>query len=121
MPTPRREPPVESHGKPLKVTVYIAELVCMMCGASDGTIESPAWPMRCGEAVWHRPDANVLRVVGPQQLRCERCGGNLMMEHVECAVRNVERIQELDAAPRMGRPPKWLVEARRLAELTAAG
>jgi hypothetical protein len=104
----------------LRVNVFVAPVACLMCGTEAGVVESLSWPPRQGEAVWHRSDmlgARPEALTSWAQLpRCSRCGGNLVTERVEEHWRVVEAEEAfMGSGPRRGRPPKWLVEQRRLA------
>ena len=75
---------------------YLTELVCTLCSRVVGTVvvDKPNVP------IWV-----------PRQLRCGHCGGQpLAGETVRKAIYpSVPLVQ-----PRRGRPPRWLVEQRRL-------
>jgi hypothetical protein len=88
--------------------VYTADLRCLMCTRSVGTVLSTKVPFP--PFVAFRP------VVGPTQwpfawrnLRCTECGGNTMLEDVE-QYWVYAPVDWLTDRPRRGRPPKRLTE-----------
>ena len=77
-------------------TQYLVELVCVMCGRPVGTF------------VAKRATA---RIMVPQEMRCGQCGGRPVVDDVlqVPVYPDLPRVQA-----RRGRPPRWLVEQRRL-------
>jgi hypothetical protein len=107
----------DSHGEELEQNAgrlaYLAELQCFMCGSLAGSIESDRKPLP-PYGIWHPAGGGPsLRVADWRQQRCGRCGGALFAESVEAVVRHDDSRDSSRAAPRRGRPPKWLVEERR--------
>jgi DNA-directed RNA polymerase subunit RPC12/RpoP len=75
---------------------YLTELVCTLCSRVVATVESA------------QPKASIWV---PRQLRCPHCGGQpLAGETVRKVVYPSVPLEQ----PRRGRPPRWLVEQRRL-------
>jgi len=75
---------------------YLTELVCTLCSREVATV------------VTDQPNAPI-RV--PRQLRCQHCGGQPLAGET---VRQVVYPRVPPERPRRGRPPRWLVEQRRL-------
>lgn len=109
----------ETYEKPIRRTLFKADLKCYMCGSVAGSIESEQSFLEAAQT--HRPV--LLRRAGmPQQavqvlnwrtLRCDRCAGPLFLDEVEAITRRYEDYNWLDERPRRGRPPKRLIEERR--------
>jgi hypothetical protein len=83
--------------QPVIRTFVLADLKCLMCGATVGEIE--------------RERGSRIPRVDIQ--RCPRCGGSVYVDQVEIVLRRTEPLEWEDEGPRRGRPPKWLVEQRR--------
>ena len=77
---------------------YLVELQCSLCARPVTTIRVPT------------PRT---RVVLLRPIRCPVCGGAIVQGDV-VRVAVVQPINFRDRPPRRGRPPKWLVEQRRL-------
>jgi len=75
---------------------YLTELVCTLCSRVVATVVSG------------QPKASVWV---PRQLRCRHCGGQPLAGET---VRQVIYPKVPLEQPRRGRPPRWLVEQRRL-------
>jgi hypothetical protein len=109
----------ESFDKPLRRTIFRADLKCYMCGSVAGSIESEQ--AFAEAALAHRPvllrraglPQQVMPVLNWRTLRCDRCGGPLFLDEVEAITRRFEDYNWLDERPRRGRPPKRLIEERR--------
>lgn len=96
-------------------TSFVIELGCLLCGRAIGLLESKAWPS-AGPVVLRLPRVPAARVANWQHLRCSVCGGNAVSGEVTTQVyRNEKPIDWEAERPRRGRPPKALVEARRIA------
>src|SRR3979490_2440223 len=92
---------------------YLAELQCFMCGNVAGSIESDRKPLP-PNGIWHPAGGGpTQRVADWRQVRCGRGGGALSAESVEAVIRHEDTDETRRAAPRRGRPPKWLIEERR--------
>lgn len=74
----------------------LTDLVCTLCSRAVGTVG------------FDRPMASIW--VAPQ-LRCSHCGGQFMAGET---VRKVVYTSVPLEQPRRGRPPRWLVEQRRV-------
>jgi len=75
---------------------YLTELVCTLCSHVVATV------------AFDRPMASIWV---PRQLRCSHCGGQPLAGET---VRQVVYPSVPLEKPRRGRPPRWLVEQRRL-------
>jgi DNA-directed RNA polymerase subunit RPC12/RpoP len=75
---------------------YLVELVCTLCSRQVGTavVDQPQAPIRV-----------------PRQLRCSHCGGQPVAGE---AVRQVVYPSVPREPARRGRPPRWLLDQRRL-------
>jgi hypothetical protein len=112
--------PAQSFSKPSRLTVYVADLKCYLCGSVFGSIESEH--ALAGGAGGHqavkltRPgEARAVQVLDWTSLRCGRCAGPLFLDDTDVITRRVEADYNwLDERPRRGRPPKRLLEERRL-------
>jgi DNA-directed RNA polymerase subunit RPC12/RpoP len=76
--------------------VYLTELVCTLCSREVATV------------VTGQPNASIWV---PRQLRCRPCGGQPLAGET---ARQVVYPRVPLEQPRRGRPPRWLVEQRRL-------
>lgn len=111
MPQARTAPAVQT---PQPRVTYFADLSCLLCGSTVGTIEgdSPAIAPRSrfrvpGERTW-------TDIADWRRIRCNRCGGAALVEEVRPMVQYPEPAgEDAEDKPRRGRPPKWLVEQRR--------
>ena len=91
-----------------------AEVKCFHCGCDAGLLRQeqgvPGAPTEFQDVRGGPPRT----IKSLASVRCARCGGSLYTEEFE--VRHVyPQLDEVDR-PRRGRPPKWLVEARRARE-----
>ena len=75
---------------------YLTELVCTLCSRVVATVG------------FDRPMASIWV---PRQLRCSHCGGQPLAGDT---VRQVVYPRVALEQPRRGRPPRWLVEQRRI-------
>jgi len=111
--------PTPTYGKPIRHTLYVADLKCYLCGSVTGSIESEhALTATAGgrhPVVLRRPGQTApLRLLDWTRLRCSRCGGPLFLDDSDVVTRRVDEYNWLDERPRRGRPPKRLLEQRRL-------
>jgi hypothetical protein len=103
-----------SSSRPGPITITIAELRCLQCGRSPGEVLTQRVEIS-GPVAFRRHGCGVLvRVDDWRRLRCDTCGGNTYVDEVETN-RIYPRETWDDEQPRRGRPPRWLVEQRRLA------
>jgi hypothetical protein len=106
-----------TYEKPIRLTVFVADLKCYMCGAVCGSIESdqPLTGIAASRPVLlRRPGETEPTQVGNwRRLRCTRCGGPLFLDESEVITRRVDEYNWLDERPRRGRPPKRILEERR--------
>jgi hypothetical protein len=109
---------LETFGKPVRRTFFVADLKCYMCGSVSGSIESE----QSLTVAPHVPRPVLLRQPGVTQpvqimdwrhMRCDRCGGPLFLDEQEIVTRRYEEYNWLEERPRRGRPPKRLIEERR--------
>jgi uncharacterized C2H2 Zn-finger protein len=106
-----------TYAKPIRQTVFVADLKCYLCGSVFGSIESEqpltatasARPVLLRQRGLDQP----LEVLAWQRLRCDRCGGPLFLDETDVITRRIDEYNWLDERPRRGRPPKRLVEQRR--------
>jgi len=92
-----------------------AELVCLLCGRPQGTLESATWPP-CPPVTLRaaRGCSGVRLEYG--RLYCVTCGGEVVATDVTSRRVWLGGSVEWSAErPRRGRPPKWLVSERRSA------
>ena len=75
---------------------YLTQLACMLCSREVATV------------VTRQPNAPILV---PRHLRCRECGGQPLAGET---FRQVVYPSVPFEQPRRGRPPRWLVEQRRL-------
>jgi len=104
--------------KPIRQTVFVADLKCYLCGSVTGSIESqqalsPAPAGARSVMIRHPGEAKVVQVADWRRLRCTRCGGPLYLDESDVIVRRIDEYNWLDERPRRGRPPKRLLEERR--------
>jgi hypothetical protein len=106
-----------SYAKPIRLTVFVADLKCYMCGAVCGSLESD-------HPFSSLPGSGALRLQRPgesepahidnwRRLRCTRCGGPLFLDESEVITRRIDEYNWLEERPRRGRPPKRILEERR--------
>lgn len=89
---------------------FTAELSCLLCGRSLGTLDGGStWPPR-GQALLHRPGCDQpMPIVGWWRLRCATCGGALMATDVTShPVRPEAAVDWTPVGVPHGRPPNWL-------------
>ncbi|HZU75520.1 MAG TPA: hypothetical protein VFA70_02080 [Dehalococcoidia bacterium] len=108
----------ETFSKPIRQTVFVADLICYLCGSVTGSLESDR-PLVPAPAI---PHPVVLRQSGHPQpvqvldwrrIRCDRCSGPLYLDEADVVTRRIDSYNWLEERPRRGRPPKRLVEERR--------
>ena len=104
--------------KPLRQTVFVADLKCYMCGTVCGSIESEQSPSsaarRPGRVLLRKPgESSVTQVADWRRERCTRCHGPLYLDESDVVTRRVDPYNWLEERPRRGRPPKRLLEERR--------
>jgi hypothetical protein len=93
----------------------VVELGCLQCGRDVGILETETWPS-CGPFALQRKARPTVRIADWHAVRCEVCGGNAMP--VEVTAKPIADEVQIDwnaDRPRVGRPPKRIVEARRAA------
>jgi hypothetical protein len=115
-----REPTPESAPSPTATVrrrrVLVAEIACLMCARSIGTILADRWPPR-RSVLFTTPESTRARPLATWwQLRCPIGGGNTAATEVEVhTVRHEPPPDWQDDPPRRGRPPAWLVAQRQAA------
>lgn len=93
---------------------FTADLTCLLCGRSLGTLDGgSSWPPR-GEALLYRPGVEQPRpITGWWRLRCATCGGPLMASEVTShPVRPAATVDWTTTGIPRGRPPNKLVAER---------
>jgi hypothetical protein len=106
------------YSKPVRLTFYVADLKCYLCGSVSGSIESQLSLTEAGRAgqpvALRRPgQTSATSVLDWQTMRCDRCGGPLFLDESDVVTRRVDEYNWLDERPRRGRPPKRILEQRR--------
>jgi hypothetical protein len=98
---------------PVRHRLFVAEIVCLLCGRSTGTALAEHWPPT-GPILFQPPDAETPAVVRAWwRLRCAICGGNTAAGEVTTRTVRLEPAHDWRGEkPRRGRPPKWLAELR---------
>jgi len=107
-----------TYAKPIRLTVFVADLKCYLCGSVFGSIESEqplASTGASGRPVLLRQagQPQPVQVLAWQRLRCDRCGGPLFLDETDVVTRRIDEYNWVEERPRRGRPPKRLVEQRR--------
>jgi len=103
-----------TYDKPIRLTVFVADLKCYLCGSVAGSIESEQSPTSQRTVMLRQPGAaTAVRVQDWRQMRCVRCGGPLYLDESDIVTRRVDDYNWTEERPRRGRPPKRLIEERR--------
>jgi hypothetical protein len=104
------------YAKPIRQTVFVADLKCYLCGSVFGSIEGqqPLTATASARPVLlrQRGQAQPVELLAWQRLRCDRCSGPLFLDETDVITRRIDEYNWLDERPRRGRPPKRLVEQR---------
>jgi len=98
---------------PLHRVVTSVELRCLLCARTIGSLEAEHWPS-LGPMLFRQAGADLsVRIADWRRLHCAFCGGNAYPDEVTTTrVYPPLRLVD-DDPPRRGRPPKWLVAARK--------
>jgi hypothetical protein len=101
-------PPVETTvtpPAPVRRRLFVAEIVCLLCGRDTGTALSEQWPPT-GPILFQPPDARTPVVVRAWwRVRCAVCGGNTAASEVTTrTVRLEPAIDWREEKPRRGSP-----------------
>jgi hypothetical protein len=110
-PTPA---PPSSRNVPRAPRITVA-FGCLMCSRDFGILVCASLPV-CGAITIQQPGGFHIKVALEHLrfLRCSSCGGSILpTEITREEVRVERRIDWSQDRPRVGRPPKWLVEQRR--------
>ena len=101
---------------PVRRRVFVAEIVCVLCGREAGIAVAEHWPPT-GPILFQPPDKQAATHLHAWwRLRCAVCGGNTAANEVATrTVRLEPAIDWREVRPPRGRPPKWLLEQRRAA------
>jgi len=93
--------------------VTSVELRCLLCARTVGCLEAGRWPC-LGPMLFRRAGVDLaVRIADWRGLRCAFCGGNAYPDEV-ATTRVYPPLRLIDDdLPRRGRPPKWLVAARK--------
>jgi hypothetical protein len=103
-----------TYEKPQRLTVFVADLKCYLCGTVAGSIESEQAPAAQRTVLLREPGkVKAAPVLDWRQMRCVRCGGPLYLDESDVVTRRVDEYNWTDERPRRGRPPKRLIEERR--------
>jgi len=105
------EPAYHSEEFSSRMTVFVAEIVCLMCTSRIGIALDNRWPP-VSTVLFQAQGSTELRRVALEGLRCPDCGGNTVPAEVTTRLLRRERPSHVDDVPRRGRPPKWLVAQR---------
>jgi DNA-binding transcriptional regulator YiaG len=93
-------------------TVFVVELLCLLCSRELGTLESSVWPT-VAPVTLMRPGLPTATITDWWRLRCGICGGSAITDEVrERVARNEGPIDWSADKPRRGRPPKSVADAR---------
>lgn len=111
--------PTPTYSKPIRLTYYVADLKCYLCGSVTGSIESEHALTDSSRGqqpvLFRQPGQDTpVQLLDWTKLRCSRCGGPLFLDDSDVITRRVDDYNWLDERPRRGRPPKRLLEERRL-------
>jgi hypothetical protein len=111
-----------TFSKPIRRTYFVADLKCYLCGSVTGSIESEhALTTNAGHGqpvTLRQPGQNApVQLLDWTRLRCTRCGGPLFLDDSDVITRRIDEYNWLEERPRRGRPPKRLLEERRLQQL----
>ena len=93
---------------------YEAEAKCMHCGRLGGLMRSARPATLAGAVFAPAGGGRTARIDSLADVRCAQCGGPLYAEAFEPRYAFKPADLPIDQ-PRRGRPPRWLVEARRRA------
>ena len=98
---------------------FTADLTCLLCGRSLGTLDGgSSWPPH-GEALLYRPGRDEpTPVAGWWRLRCATCGGALMATEVTShPVRPEVAVDWTPISARRSHPPNLVVAGRAVADV----
>ena len=93
---------------------YEAEATCIHCGRLGGLVRSIRPAMVAGSLFVPAGGGQATRIRALAEVRCPPCGGPLYAEAYEPRYAFKPADVPIDQ-PRRGRPPRWLVAARRRA------
>ena len=93
---------------------YEAEAKCMHCGRLGGLMRSARATTLSGALFAPAGGGRIARIGSLADVRCQQCAGPLYAEAFEPRYAFTPANIPMDQ-PRRGRPPRWLVEARRRA------
>ena len=104
--------------KPIRQTVFVADLKCYLCGGVTGSIESlqtlSTATAAARSVLFRYPgESKLVQIDDWRRLKCARCGGPLYLDESDVIVRRIDEYNWLEERPRRGRPPKRLLEERR--------
>ena len=109
------QPISSAPSQPTITHTLVGELTCHLCGTTAGTVESEQRTLPRTVRFTPSGSDKSVTVLDWTRLRCARCNGRLFVEGLETVRRRVEPVNVFEEdRPRRGRPPKWLVEKRRL-------
>jgi hypothetical protein len=102
--------------RPSSYMVVCADVTCGLCSRRAATVEAEltgAGPRRLQFQVVR---SSAAPSTDWRQIRCATCGGSTFLDDFETMRRRTDTVDWTLDAPRRGRPPRWLVERRRLDE-----
>ena len=79
-----------------RMTVFVAEIACIMCSRTVGTAIDACWPP-AGSVLLQAEGSTVLRRIQLNRLRCPDCGGNT--EATEVTTRLLRRERPIGPGP----------------------
>jgi hypothetical protein len=90
----------------------VAEISCLMCSRTVGTVVATRW-LPVGVVLIQPAGSNRLQRCLVDRLRCPDCNGNTAPTEVtQQSIRRERVIDWQTGDQRRGRPPKWLVAQR---------
>jgi hypothetical protein len=95
------------------------DLRCLLCARILGSADADRWGSAGPVLFRAEGSERVVRVADWRRLRCRACGGNAYPDEVRTARLYPPVRWDDDDRPRRGRPPKWLVEARKTEPVTS--
>src|SRR5579859_8285642 len=82
--------PAPVDAKPTRRQVFVAEIVCLLCGRQTGTAVAERWPPT-GAILFQPADAKRLSPVRAWwRIRCAVCGGNTAATEIETRIARLE-------------------------------
>jgi hypothetical protein len=95
------------------------DLRCLLCARIAGAVQADGRGLAGPFLLQQGSSATVVQIADWRPLRCRTCGGNVYPDDAR-TVWMYPPVRWGDEQPRRGRPPNWLVAARK-AEAAALG